>query len=83
MVEDELVLAIIKYLRTLAHDIRTPLSIISNDLSYLSSLVGDSETKRPIDKCRQISELLNQRITQLEGKGIDQLMLILNSEGPK
>lgn len=42
--------------RVLSHQIRTPLSVISNDLTYFKSLISPDECQRGIDKCRQISD---------------------------
>jgi len=44
--------------RALAHKIRTPLSIIQNELSYLASLLPAGECERAFDACRSISQIL-------------------------
>ena len=44
--------------RSLSHRIRTPLSVISNDLSYFSTKLGDDECSRALNKCREISAIL-------------------------
>lgn len=44
-------------LRVLSHKIRTPLSVISNDLNYFKNLIDPNECERGILKCRQISEV--------------------------
>ncbi|MCB9029468.1 MAG: hypothetical protein H6619_00315 [Deltaproteobacteria bacterium] len=44
--------------RALAHKIRTPLSVISNDLSYFQSQLEPGETERGLRKVREINEIL-------------------------
>ena len=48
-------------MRALSHSVRTPLSVVQNDLSYFSTVkdpLPPSEFARGIERCRQISELL-------------------------
>lgn len=56
----------------LAHQVRTHLSIISNDLFFLQTLVQPGETARAIERCGQISELLKPAIdlAQAAGKAV-------------
>lgn len=46
---------ILSLLSVLSHKIRTPLSVISNDLTYFQSLLGAGECERGIAKCHNIS----------------------------
>jgi hypothetical protein len=46
--------------RGLSHRLRTPLSIISNDLSYLRTLVPSGECDRALTRCREIAEILRE-----------------------
>jgi|GEM_PF-2400837 len=48
-------------MRALSHTVRTPLSVVQNDLSYFASVksaLPPEEYTRGIERCRQISELL-------------------------
>lgn len=40
----------------LAHDLRTPLAVVSNELHYLSTLVPKGECDRAVARCRDIDE---------------------------
>jgi signal transduction histidine kinase len=42
----------------LSHKIRTPLSVISNDLFFLQSLVPEGECARALKRCQEISSIL-------------------------
>lgn len=42
----------------LAHQLRTPLSVISNDLSYFKTKLGDGDCVRSAAKVREISNIL-------------------------
>jgi len=44
--------------RALAHKIRTPLSVISNDLSYLQTIVPKEECQRGLESVRAIAHVL-------------------------
>ncbi len=46
-------------LRGLAHDIRTPLSVISNDLQYFATQLPKGECDRSLRRCKEISEHLS------------------------
>lgn len=48
---------LLSLMRAISHQIRTPLSVISNDLVYFKSLIDPAECERGISKCRQISDL--------------------------
>ena len=45
--------------QALAHRFRTPLSVISNDLTYFKSSFKSEEFDRGIRRCRELSELLS------------------------
>ena len=47
-------------LRALAHKIRTPLSVISNDLNFIKSTGFEVECARDLVKVKQISDLLRR-----------------------
>jgi len=47
-------------LGALSHSLRGPLSVISNDLNYLSRLSGPEEYSRSLDCCRNISDILRE-----------------------
>lgn len=47
------------FVRVLSHQIRTPLSVISNELSYFEGLLPPGEAERSMLRCRQISDILN------------------------
>lgn len=56
---DQNLIAIVSALiRALSHKIRTPLSVISNDLSYLKTLLPNEDIDRDLSKVKLISELL-------------------------
>jgi signal transduction histidine kinase len=46
------------FVRVLAHRVRTPLSVILNDLSYLSSQHPPEEFERAVRRCREIAQIL-------------------------
>ena len=46
--------------RSLGHAIRTPLSVISNELQYLSAQFGEEECSRALLKCGEISDILGR-----------------------
>jgi hypothetical protein len=50
----------------LSHQIRTPLSVISNDLFYLQSLVPEGECARALKRCQEISAVLQSVALQEE-----------------
>jgi signal transduction histidine kinase len=43
----------------LTHSLRTPLSVISNDLVFMATLVGDQECARAVSRCREIGARLS------------------------
>lgn len=63
------------FARVLSHKLRTPLSVIQNDLSYLQSIVPEGECRRSLDKCRQIVDLLRDstpsKITECPKSEVD------------
>lgn len=44
--------------RALSHQVRTPLSVISNDLFYLQTLIAPEECQRSLERCKSISDIL-------------------------
>ncbi len=46
------------FVQSLAHRIRTPLSVISNDLTYLRSKFPEAAELNTLEKCKEIAELL-------------------------
>lgn len=48
------------FLKALAHKIRTPLSVISNDLSYFQSKLPQGETKQSSEKIATINNLFSK-----------------------
>ena len=48
------------FARTLTHRLRTPLSVIQNDLTYFQSLLPEGECGRSLDKCAAISGILKE-----------------------
>lgn len=44
--------------RHLAHLMRTPLSVISNDLTFQSTVTPSGELERPLKKCRDLADLI-------------------------
>lgn len=70
-------------LRGLAHDIRTPLSVISNELSYLSS---EERPLRGLARCREIAELLRRlqapRLAALEPLELEACLAQLELTAP-
>ena len=46
------------FLKGLAHKLRTPLSVVSNDLSYYKTLLPDEDLSRSISRCREVSDIL-------------------------
>ncbi len=48
------------FARVLSHKLRTPLSVIQNDLTYIQTLVAEGECRRSLYKCRQIVDLLRE-----------------------
>lgn len=49
-----------RLLRSLAHMIRGDLSVINNDLVYLSSIVGESELERSRARCAQVAAVVGK-----------------------
>lgn len=45
-------------MKVLSHKVRTPLSVVMNDLSYYDGLLPDEECDRPLRRCREIADLL-------------------------
>jgi len=54
------------FARALVHRLRTPLSVISNDLQYLRSLIPADEPFAAPERCRQVSDLLGDALALLE-----------------
>lgn len=56
--------------RALTHRIRGDLSVITNDLAYLSAVVDSSELERPRARCAQIATTLSalSALSKLSGK---------------
>lgn len=51
----------------LSHKLRTPLSVVQNDLSYLATVFAPEEFVRPIERCKQISQVLGaSRVPKIE-----------------
>lgn len=48
------------FARALAHQVRGPLGVISNDLFYFQSLLPDEDFARPLAKCKEIDQILRQ-----------------------
>ncbi len=48
------------FVRAIAHKVRTPLSVITNDLSYLQTLVPPNECDRSLERSREIANLLRR-----------------------
>ena len=46
--------------RALAHKLRTPLSVITNDLSFLQTQLAPGECARSLERSREIAELLRR-----------------------
>jgi len=46
-------------MKVLSHKVRTPLSVVMNDLSYYDGLLPDEECDRPLRRCREIADLLS------------------------
>ncbi len=49
-----------RLVRALLHQMRGDLSVINNDLVYLSSVIDPNEVQRPRERCAQISHLLGR-----------------------
>ena len=47
-------------LRTLSHELRSPLSVVSNELQYLASRLPAEECARAQRRCQEVSDLLKQ-----------------------
>ena len=58
MPEHAPVLLVAALVRALGHQIRTPLSVIQNDLSYLATIAPAEECRRGLDRCRRIADIL-------------------------
>ncbi len=58
--------------RALTHRIRGDLSVITNDLAFLSSLVDPNEVERPRARCAQIATTLSalSALSKLSGKDV-------------
>lgn len=67
--------------RSLSHKLRTPLSVISNNFSYLTSLTDDSACNQGLSKCQEISDILKSSILDspnLQFQETDLVALFLN-----
>lgn len=59
MSDDAVPLRLLKHLhKALSHRIRTPLSVISNDLQFLNSQYPHAELDRTIAQCKKITDVL-------------------------
>ncbi|RMG41302.1 MAG: hypothetical protein D6719_08805 [Candidatus Dadabacteria bacterium] len=47
------------FITSLAHNLRTPLSVISNELAYIQSVLKEHDCEAAIRKCKQISASLS------------------------
>ncbi|MCB0333050.1 MAG: hypothetical protein KDD55_06090 [Bdellovibrionales bacterium] len=72
-------------LRGIAHDVRTPLSVISNDLQYFATQLPKGECDRSLRRCKEISEHLSALssilLDPLERKKTSLLTLLNESLG--
>ena len=48
------------FVRALSHRIRTPLSVVSNDLHYLKTFAPPGECDSSADRCREIAKILSE-----------------------
>lgn len=48
------------YIRALSHKIRTPLSVIQNELTYIKTKMPEDECQRAIDACGRIKDILSK-----------------------
>ena len=62
------------FTRALAHKLRTPLSVLSNDLSYFKSKLGVEECEASERKCEEIAQILRE-ITSVGGVQLDLKLL--------
>lgn len=60
--------ATISLVKSLSHQIRTPLSVIQNEITYFKGLLPEGETDRALAKCAAITQILkNLNIVSLSG----------------
>jgi hypothetical protein len=52
------------FLRGLGHQIRTPLSVVINDLAYINSRFPEVECQRPLTRARDIANILSELTPQ-------------------
>lgn len=81
----ELLQLFASFLHGFSHTIRTPLSVINNDLAYFETLVGAAECTRSQRRCREIAELLDtihiSHIGEPKRISINSLIQTLNAHG--
>lgn len=58
--------AIQTLMRGLAHRVRTPLSVVSNELTYLAKVYQTEECRRAMDRCQGISQILKSASLSLD-----------------
>ncbi|NMC62950.1 MAG: hypothetical protein GYA55_07250 [SAR324 cluster bacterium] len=64
------------FMLVLNHKLRSPLSIIQNDLSFLETTLNNNECKRSLDKCSLISSILKEACpSSVDSKSISQIDL--------
>lgn len=56
--------------QSVAHELRTGLSVLNNELTYLKSKLDDDETERALERCRRMSDYL-RRLTSLGGPRLE------------
>jgi len=56
--ESRPLMALSAFIGALVHTLRTPLSVVSNELEYLKGLVPEGECERAIKRCQEISVTL-------------------------
>jgi hypothetical protein len=49
-----------RYIKLISHKIRTPLSIIQNELSCIKGKISSDEYQRIIEECRKINAILKE-----------------------
>lgn len=65
MSDDAVPLRLLKHLhKALSHRIRTPLSVISNDLQFLNSQYPHAELDRTIAQCKKITDVLTDCVIE-------------------
>ncbi len=56
-------------IRKMGHEIKTPLSVIVNDLTYLKSILPEGECERAIRNAQEIKDIINRYVekSKLDG----------------